>query len=127
VTQILKSPLERWFIGRYQKQRHYLSPQRVPPAFTRCFFLQWSRLFSHTSIAEVTALPHKQVTKLLHVLDAGGAHNETDQKENQKDNEQNPCNLGRGTGDAAETQNPANQSDDKKSNAPTQHIQFLLF
>jgi hypothetical protein len=47
------------------------------------------------------------------------AHNETDHKKNQKDNEQNPCNLGRGTGDAAESQNPGNQSDDKKSNAPT--------
>jgi hypothetical protein len=47
------------------------------------------------------------------------AHNETDHKKNQKDNEQNPCNVGRGTGDAAESQNPGNQSDDKKSNAPT--------
>jgi hypothetical protein len=47
------------------------------------------------------------------------AHNETDHKKNQKDNEQNPCNLGSGTGDAAESQNPGNQSDDKKSNAPT--------
>jgi hypothetical protein len=46
-------------------------------------------------------------------------HNETDHKKNQKDNEQNPCNVGRGTGDTAESQNPGNQSDDKKSNAPT--------
>jgi hypothetical protein len=76
---------------------------------------------SHTSIAEARPLPRKQVTNiLLHALDGrSAAHNEADQKKNQKDNEQNPCNLGRSTGDAAESQNPGNQSDDKKSNAPT--------
>jgi hypothetical protein len=47
------------------------------------------------------------------------AHNETDHKKNQKDDEQNPCDLARGTGDAAESQNPGNQSDDKKSKTPT--------
>ena len=46
-------------------------------------------------------------------------HNESDHKKNQKDNEQNPCNLGRGTGDATESQNSGNDSDDEKSNAPT--------
>ena len=66
------------------------------------------------------AVPDKQVTNiLLHALDGrSAALNETDNKENQKDNEQNPCNLSRSTGDAAESQNPGNQSDDKKSNTP---------
>jgi hypothetical protein len=48
---------------------------------------------------------HKQLTNiLLHALDGrSAAHNETDHKKNQKDNEQNPCNVGRGTGDTAES------------------------
>jgi hypothetical protein len=86
-------------------------------------------ILSYINCREVTSLPRKQVTKISALCLDGrsAAHNETDHKKNQKDNEQNPCNLGRGTSDAAKAQNPGNQSDDKKSNAPTQHIQFLLF
>ena len=57
---------------------------------------------------------------LLDSLDGrSAAHNESDHEKNQKDNEQNPSNLGCSTGDAAESQKPGNYSDDKKSNAPT--------
>jgi hypothetical protein len=78
-------------------------------------------ILSHINCRKVTSLSHKQVTNhSASCLDGrSAAHNETDHKKNQKDNEQNPCNLGRGTSDAAKSQNPGNQSDDKKSNAPT--------
>ena len=70
------------------------------------------KMFSRM-LPETTSLP----VTLSHGRSA--VPNESDHKKNQKDNEQNPCNLGRGTGDAAESQNAGNQSDDKKSNAPT--------
>jgi len=97
-------------------------PQPVAPGLHSLFSsLVEPPILSHINCRKVTSLSHKQVTKhSASCLDGrSAAHNETDHKKNQKDNEQNPCNLGRGTSDAAKSQNPGNQSDDKKSNAPT--------
>ena len=62
---------------------------------------------------------YRKLPKLDALDGRSAAHNESNHEKNKKDNEQNPRNLGRRTGDAAESQHPGNYSDDEKSNAPT--------
>jgi hypothetical protein len=68
---------------------------------------------------DLQEVPKNSVTTYHLSHGRSAAHNETDHKKNQKNYEQNPRDLGRGASDAAEPKNPGNQSDDKKSNAPT--------
>ncbi|WP_443217341.1 hypothetical protein [Rhodopirellula sp. P2] len=70
------------------------------------------------------------VTMSLHPESDGWsatAHDQTDDKQNQEDDEQNLCNHGSGSGQSTKAQCGSDQSDYQKRQSPTQHSILLRF